>query len=206
METQYVVGIAGGTGSGKSTLANNLLDHLGSDQALILAHDSYYQDFSNLSPDERSKVNFDHPDSLETALLVSHLEALRKGEPVRVPVYDFNTHSRRVDEGEELHSKAIVIVEGILALADEALRSQLDLKVFMETDADLRLARRLDRDVRERGRTPDSVTTQYFETVRPMHEQFVEPSKAFADLIFLGENDHQAGVDLLVAHLNTFLK
>lgn len=178
------IGIAGGSGSGKTTIAETVVERLDGKVA-FLQHDAYYRHEPQLSFEDRTKVNYDHPDSLETELLVSHLEALRSGEPIERPVYDFSTHLRSSDSVTVAPAR-VVLVEGILVLADAALRSELDLKIFVDTAADLRLARRLSRDINERGRSADSVIAQYTETVRPMHLEFVESSMRYADLIIPG--------------------
>jgi uridine kinase len=175
-----MIGIAGGSGSGKTTIAAAVMAAL-SDVALI-QHDAYYRHRPELSLEERSKVNYDHPDSLETELLIAHLHALSGRRGVERPNYDFTRHLRS-DKAARVEPAAVVIVEGILVLADAELRSHFDLKIYVDTDPDLRLARRLTRDIEERGRTAASVLEQYFATVRPMHLEFVEPSKRYADLI-----------------------
>ena len=200
-----MVGIAGGTGSGKTTLAKTIMGRLGEGRAALISHDAYYRGFGHLSFEERSGMNFDHPDALETPLLVSHIDALRKGETVEVPVYDFSTHTRRKDAAIRVDPRPVVIVEGILIFADRELRERMDLKVFVEADADLRFGRRMERDIRERGRSMESVMAQYLETVKPMHERFVEPSKRHADVVFKGEGDNRAAVSLLMAHLRAIL-
>lgn len=177
------IGVAGGSGSGKTTVAEALIEAI--EGVALVEHDWYYRHMPHLSYEQRSRVNYDHPDSLETDLLVEHLEALRAGRPVDRPVYDFTEHLR-AERTIPLAPAPVVVVEGILVLADDALRSLLDLKVFIDTDPDLRLARRLERDIRERGRSVDSVLAQYLATVRPMHNEFVEPSKRHADLIIPG--------------------
>ena len=197
----YVVGIAGGTGSGKTTLALGLMDRLGEDKGVLIPYDAYYRDLSHLSPSDRSGHNFDHPDALETELLITHLKALAAGQPVEMPRYDFETHSRIEGEVKSLDPRPVIVVEGVLVLADEALRDRLDLKIFVEAEPDTRLSRRLVRDQKERGRDTESVLRQYEATVRPLHDRFVEPSKAFADLIYPGEGEGSAGIALLVAHL-----
>ena len=175
-----VIGIAGGSGSGKTTIAAAVASNLSG--VTIIQHDAYYRHRPQLAFAERATVNYDHPDSLETELLIEHLILLGKGEAVEIPIYDFSAHLRA--ERTVLAEPArVVIVEGILVLADADLRSHLDLKIFVDTDADLRLARRIQRDIDERGRNLDSVLSQYFSTVRPMHLEFVEPSKRYADLI-----------------------
>jgi uridine kinase len=178
-----VIGLAGGSGSGKTTIAEALVDAMAG--VAYVRHDDYYRHRPELTFEERTKVNYDHPDSLETTLLVSHLEALRSGQPVQRPVYDFTTHTRS-DETGVVAPAPVVVVEGILVLADPALRRLMDLKIYVDTDADLRLARRMERDIHERLRTPESVLTQYLTTVRPMHLEFVEPSKKHADMIIPG--------------------
>jgi len=175
------IGLAGGSGSGKTTIAESVLDRLDGKVALV-QHDSYYRHAPELSYEERTKVNYDHPASLETELLVEHLIALRSGEPIERPVYDFAIHLRSEDT-VRIEPAPVVVVEGILVLAEPELRSELDLKIFVDTDSDVRLARRLLRDIEERGRTVDSVVSQYFATVRPMHIEHVETSKRYADLI-----------------------
>jgi uridine kinase len=175
------IGLAGGSGSGKTTIAESVLDRLDGQVALV-HHDAYYRHEPDLTYEERTKVNYDHPDSLETELLVEHLIALRSGMAIERPVYDFAVHLRS-NETVRVEPAPVVVVEGILVLAEPELRSELDLKIFVDTDSDIRLARRLQRDIEERGRTVDSVVGQYFETVRPMHIEYVESSKRYADLI-----------------------
>ena len=175
------IGLAGGSGSGKTTIAEEVVDRL-EGRVSLLHHDAYYRHLVDLSFDERTRVNYDHPDSLETELLVKHLESLRSGLAIEHPVYDFASHLRST-ETVRIEPGRVVMVEGILVLSDAALRAELDLKIFVDTDPDLRLARRLERDIAERGRSVDSVINQYFKTVRPMHLEFVEPSRRYADII-----------------------
>lgn len=177
-----VMGIAGGSGSGKTTVADAVIEAIGDDQISHLQHDAYYRELDHLDADARRKVNFDHPDSLETELLVDHIMSLRRGEAVDRPVYDFSTHSR-TDRVVRVEPRHVLLVEGILVLAEPPLRELMDLKIYIDTPADLRVIRRLRRDIVERGRSVESVVDQYLATVRPMHEQFVEPSKRFADII-----------------------
>jgi uridine kinase len=175
------IGVAGGSGSGKTTIAEEVVDRL-EGRVSLLHHDAYYRNLVDLSFEERTRVNYDHPDSLETELLVKHLESLRSGLAIEHPVYDFSSHLRSI-ETVRIEPGRVVMVEGILVLSDAALRAELDLKIFVDTDPDLRLARRLERDIAERGRSVDSVIDQYFTTVRPMHLEFVEPSRRYADII-----------------------
>jgi uridine kinase len=179
-----IVGIAGGSGSGKSTIAESLVEQLDGQVALV-QHDAYYRHTPELSFEARSQVNYDHPASLETELLVDHLVTLRSGASVEKPSYDFARHLRS-DDVVVIYPAPVIVVEGILVLAEPGLRSVLDLKVFVDTDADIRLARRLERDIEERGRTVTSVIAQYFTSVRPMHLEFVEPSKGHADVVISG--------------------
>ena len=194
-----MVGVVGGSGAGKTTLVRGLVDRLGSD-ASVLWFDEYYHDLVHLDPAERAVVNFDHPDSLDVDLLVTHLTTLLAGRPAEVPVYDFSTHTRtggtrRVEPGP------VVVVDGILVLAFPAIRERLDVSVFVEAPAEVRLTRRLDRDVRERGRTPESVRAQFAATVAPMHEAFVSPCRAFADLVLDGQGDLSENLDLILDRL-----
>ena len=180
-----VIGIAGGTGSGKTTLARALVERLGTDRAIVIDHDRYYRDHPGKHHHELAALNFDHPDALDTALLIEHLRDLRAGRAVDLPVYDFTRHVRS-SRTERVEPGRTVIVEGILVLASPALRELMDVKVFVDTEDDLRFIRRLERDMRERGRTMQSVIDQYLATVRPMHIEFVEPSKKHADIVISG--------------------
>ena len=200
-----IVGIAGGTGSGKTTLARGTVDRVGRDQTVLLPHDAYYRDLGHLPTEERARRNFDHPDALETPLLAEHLDALVRGETVRMPVYDFSCHTRRGEASVEITPRPVVIVEGILILAEPGLRERMDLRVFVEADEEIRLARRVKRDVRERGRGPDSVMAQYRATARPMHDRFVEPSKAHADLIVSGTGDVGEAIGTIAGRISEML-
>lgn len=205
VNTVNVIGVAGGTGSGKTTLARALVDRLGEDRAVRLPHDAYYRDLGHLSPADRAQTNFDHPDALETELLVAHLDALKAGRAVEVPVYDFHTHTRQLGVSVRVAPRPAVIVEGILALCDAHLRARMDLKVFVDADADIRFIRRMERDMQTRGRSLSSVIHQYMETARPMHEQFVEPSRRYADIVLSGEGDNRVAIALLAAHVEGML-
>ncbi len=198
------IGIAGGTGSGKSTIAKNLAGGLPFDAVVTIDHDAYYRDHSGLPFEQREKINYDHPDSLESELLVRHLDALRRGETIEVPQYDFTTHTRK-KEMRRVAPAPVVIVEGILVFSDEALRSRLDVKIFVDTDADIRVFRRIRRDLEQRGRSFQSIRQQYYDTVRPMHLQFVEPSKRWADLIIPEGGDNRVALDLLLGKLRHVL-
>jgi len=192
-----IIGVAGGSGSGKTTVAQQIIRALGHDRVTFIQTDSYYRDRSGVSPKERKQINYDHPDALETELLVEHLDALKAGRPVEVPVYDFTDHVRTGTVTAQ--PLRVVVVEGLLVLSEPALRGLMDLKVFVDTDADLRVIRRIDRDLRERGRDLDSVVRQYLQTVRPMHLEFVEPSKRHADVIIPDGGYNRDAVEMLVS-------
>jgi uridine kinase len=200
----FVIGVAGGTGSGKTTVASALLRRVGEDGISVLFHDAYYRDWADLPKDVLDRKNFDHPDSLETELLVRHVRTLREGRVVEAPIYDFKTH-RRTAETRRVLPKRIVLVEGILIFAEPELRKLFDVKVFVDTDADVRLIRRIRRDIAERGRTFESVVEQYYATVRPMHLEFVEPSKRWADLIMPEGGENAAAMEFLFARLERLL-
>ncbi len=200
MDRPLVVGIAGGTGSGKTTVAHKLAAAMPTGRCLTIEHDAYYRDQSHLSPEDRAKTNYDHPDSLETTLLVEQLRELRAGRAVDVPIYDFATHTRK-RESRHVAPARVIIVEGILVYTDAALRSLLDIKIFVDTDADIRLIRRIRRDLEQRGRTFQSVRDQYYATVRPMHIEHVEPSKRWADLIVPEGGDNHVALDVILGQL-----
>ncbi len=199
-----VIGIAGGSGSGKTTVAQQILQRVGEEHIAYLQHDAYYRDLSHLTPSQRAEVNFDHPDALETELLIQHIQMLKRGQAVQVPIYDFATHTRR-PETITVEPRPLILVEGILVFVEKALRDLFDLKIFVDTDADLRFIRRLERDLRERGRTMESVIRQYLSTVRPMHLEFVEPSKRYADVIILEGGYNMPALDMIVARLEAML-
>jgi len=196
--TPLVIGIAGGSGSGKTTVVQRTMQTLGAARVCVLDHDRYYRHRPELSPETRAALNYDHPDALETPLLVDHLAALRRGETIQAPVYDFTRHERR-PESETVAPRPAILVEGILVFADAALRAALDIKVYVDTADDLRFIRRLRRDVRDRGRSVDGVIDQYLSTVRPMHLEFVEPSKRYADVIVPEGGYNEVALDLLMA-------
>ena len=200
-----MIGIAGGSGSGKTTVAQTILSRVGRDRIAFLQHDSYYKDLSGLPPLQRSEINFDHPDSLESDLLIRHIASLRDGQPVAVPVYDFST-DRRTDKTFTVEPRRVILVEGILIFVEPELRKMFDVKIFVDTDADLRFIRRLERDITERGRSTESVIKQYQSTVRPMHLEFVEPSKRYADVIIPEGGFNTAAMDMVVARIEALLK
>lgn len=195
-----IIGIAGGTGSGKTTIAARLAAAIPPERCVVIEHDAYYRDLSGMSAGEREKVNFDHPSALDSALLAEHLRRLRAGEPVEVPIYDFVTHTRRA-ETRAVAPAPVILVEGILVFVEAAVREQLDIKIFVDTDADIRLMRRIRRDLEQRGRTFQSVRDQYYATVRPMHLEYVEPSKRWADLILPEGGDNRVALDVLLGRL-----
>ncbi|MFC4769010.1 uridine kinase [Effusibacillus consociatus] len=199
-----VIGIAGGSGSGKTTVAHAVVNKLGDENVALISQDSYYADLSHLSPEQKQHINYDHPDSFDNHLLVQHLKSLREGQPIEVPTYDFSTHSRT---NKTLHvpSKPVVVIEGILILAAPELRNQMDIKVFVDTDPDVRILRRVMRDINERGRTLESVHEQYLTTVKPMHEAFVEPSKRYADLIIPEGGQNEIAIDLLTSLIERYI-
>jgi len=199
-----IIGIAGGSGSGKTTVAQKILSRVGVDRIAYIQHDSYYKDLSGLPANLKVEINFDHPDSLETALLIEHVLALRGFHSVEVPIYDFSTDSR-TNQTYSVAAKNVVIVEGILIFAEPELRKLFDVKIFVDTDADVRLIRRLRRDITERGRSTESVINQYEATVRPMHLEFVEPSKRYADVIIPEGGHNTAALDMVVARIESLL-
>jgi uridine kinase len=200
-----VIGIAGGSGSGKTTVAQTILQRVGPDRIAFLQHDSYYKDLRGLPPAQRNEFNFDHPNSLETELLIEHIGALRDGQPVSVPIYDFSTDSRTA-QTFTIQPRKVILVEGILIFTEAALRKLFDIKIFVDTDADLRFIRRLERDIHERGRSTDSVVKQYMHTVRPMHLEFVEPSKRYADIIIPEGGHNTAALDMVVARVEALFR
>ena len=200
MENQFlVIGIAGGTGSGKTTLMKNIIERFG-DVVTVLSHDNYYRRHDELTYEERCKINYDEPAALETDLMARHLDLLRQGETILCPVYDFTQHNRS-NETIEVVPKRVIIVEGILIFENEPLRNLMDIKIFVDTDADVRLCRRIKRDVNKRGRTLESVLTQYQETVKPMHEKYVEPSKKYADIVVPEGGKNLVALDMIMGRI-----
>lgn len=202
---RYVIGIAGGSGSGKTTLTKTIVREIGEDKISVLPHDAYYRDQSWRSVEERARVNYDHPDSLETELLIEHIHSLRAGKSVQLPVYDFKMHTR-APETETIVPKPVILVEGILIFTEPRLRELFDMKLFVDTDQDLCFIRRLQRDVRERGRTVDSVINQYLTTVRISYMEFVEPSKRFADVIIPEGGMNTVATAMVIAQLKSMVQ
>lgn len=203
MDTIFI-GIAGGTGSGKTTLANKLAESFGREEVSILRHDNYYKRHDEISYEERRHLNYDHPDAFDTELLCEHILALKAGKAIRMPVYDYTVHNRS-DSTEEITPAPVIILEGILIFADQRLCDLLDIKVFVDTDADVRILRRILRDVKERGRSLENVIEQYLATVKPMHDQFVEPSKRRADIIIPEGGENLVALDMLVQRVKKHL-
>jgi uridine kinase len=207
MKSKYnpiVIGIAGGTGSGKTTVANVILNRVGTEHIAFIPHDAYYKNLDELSRAQRDVINFDHPDSLESDLLVEHVQALQRREPVEIPIYDFTTHTR-TEETTHVDPQAVILVEGILVFAESKLRDLFNVKIFVDTPPDIRFIRRLKRDIEERGRSVESVILQYQTTVRPMHLEFVEPSKRHADVIIPEGGLNTVAMDMVVARIEALL-
>lgn len=204
MDLPVVLGIAGGSGSGKTTVLQRIIEQFGSDPIAILDHDAYYQDLSHLSPEERSQFNFDHPDALETDLMREHLDRLIAGKAVEKPVYDFTTHTRR-DETETVESRPVIIIEGILVLAEPLLEERMDIKIYVDAADDIRLMRRIRRDMQERGRSIEGILRQYERTVRPMHLEFVEPSKREADIIIPRGGHNRVAIQMVMSRIQDLL-
>ncbi|MBX3081605.1 MAG: uridine kinase [Anaerolineae bacterium] len=194
------IGVAGGTGSGKTTVSHAIMERVGKDKVVYFPHDSYYLDLDKMPISASEVVNFDHPDSLETSLMVEHIKQLQRGEPADIPIYDFSTHSRRPDT-QHIEPRPIILIEGILIFVEPALRDLCDVRVFVDIDADIRFIRRLKRDIVERGRSVESVIHQYLESVRPMHLEFVEPSKRYAHVIIPEGGYNAVAIDLVTDHV-----
>ena len=204
MKDVVVIGVAGGTGSGKSTLVKRLQEAFRNDDVATICHDFYYKAHPELTYEERTKLNYDHPDAFDTWLMVEHIKALKEGKAVECPTYSFVEHNR-VEETQPVKPSKVIIVDGILIFENEELRDIMDIKVFVDTDADVRLARRILRDVRERGRSMESVISQYTTTVKPMHEQFVEPSKRYADVIIPEGGFNSVAVSMLIQNIRSIV-
>jgi uridine kinase len=200
-----VIAVAGGTASGKTTVANEILRRVGAEHIACIPHDAYYRDLSHLPPSERAKVNFDHPDSLETDLLIQHVKDLRAGRAVEIPVYDFTNHTR-TQRTRRVEPARVILVEGILVFVEPELRELFDVKLYVDSDADERFIRRLRRDIEKRGRTVESVCEQYLGTVRPMHLEFVEPSKRYADVIIPGGGFNEVAIEMVAARVRGMLE
>ena len=200
-----VIAVAGGTGSGKTTVARQILQRVGAEYIAYIPHDTYYRDHSHLSPRERDQVNYDHPDSLETELLVEQLKELRTGQAIETPVYDFTTHTR-TSQTRRVEPSSVVLVEGILIFAEPELRELFDVMLYVDTDADVRFIRRLQRDIEERGRSVESVCKQYLATVRPMHLEFVEPSKRYANVIIPEGGFNEVAIEMVAARIRGMLE
>ena len=200
-----VIGVAGGTGSGKSTLVRRLQEAFAEDEVVTLCHDYYYKGYKNLTYEERTRLNYDHPQSFDTEMMVEHIRTLKDGVPIERPVYSFVEHNRLEETVRVMPSK-VLIIDGILIFENKQLRDLMDMKVYVDTDADLRLARRLLRDVRERGRTMESVVEQYINTVKPMHEKFVEPSKKYADVIIPEGGFNSVAVYMLIENIKSVIR
>lgn len=205
MRRPIVIGITGGTGSGKSTIAKEIYKKFDESCIAMIEQDSYYKDQSELSFEERVKTNYDHPDAFDTTLLIEQLNKLINGEPIDKPIYDFEIHNRK-SETARVEASEIIIVEGIMVLEDTKLRELLDIKIYVDTDADVRIIRRLIRDINERGRTVDSVINQYLNVVRPMHMQFIETTKRYADIIIPEGGQNKVAIDIIVANMKHFLQ
>ncbi|WP_322800539.1 uridine kinase [Thermoflexus sp.] len=200
-----VIGIAGGTGSGKTTVAEAIVRRIGPEYIALIQQDSYYKDQSHLPMEERAQINYDHPDSLDTDLLIQHLKELLNGRPVEVPIYDFTTYTR-TPYTRRVEPRPVILVEGILVFVEKALRDLFDIKIYVDADPDIRFIRRLQRDIAERGRTMESVIRQYLSTVRPMHLEFVEPSKRYADIIIPEGGFNTVALDMIVARIRSMLQ
>ena len=199
-----VIAVAGGTGSGKTTVAHEILERVGAEHITYIPHDAYYRDLSHLPPEQRAQVNYDHPDSLETELLIEHLKELRACRAVEIPVYDFTTHTR-TQQTRRAEPAPVILVEGILVFAEPKLRPLFDVKLYVDTDADVRFIRRLQRDIDERGRSVKSVCEQYLSTVRPMHLEFVEPSKRYANVIIPEGGFNEVAIEMVAARIRGML-
>lgn len=204
MKTPLFIGITGGSGSGKTTIVNKIFSEVPERSIAIIEQDSYYKDQSHLSYEDRCKTNYDHPLAFDTDLLIEHIESLKNGQAIEKPLYDYEVHNRK-SETMLIEPKEIIIIEGLLVFYDERIRKLLDIKIFVDTDADLRLIRRIVRDMRERARTVESIIAQYINTVRPAHEQFIEPTKKYADIIVTEGGNNLVAIDLMVTKIKSFM-
>lgn len=195
-----IIGICGGTGSGKTTIAKKIIETVGKEKVVLIEQDSYYRNLADMPLDERHQANFDHPDSIDSEMLANHLKRLKLGQPIDMPIYDFKTHTRS-PKTERVEPKPVVIVEGILIFAEPKILELLDVKIYVDTPDDIRFIRRLQRDITERGRTVESVIEQYLKTVRPMHFEFVEPSKRFADIIIPEGGNTEIGIEFICSKI-----
>ena len=205
MTPPVVIGIAGGSGSGKTTVLNRIIGEFGPDPIAVLDHDAYYRDLSHLSPEKRARFNFDHPDALETELMTEHLDALIEGKAIEKPVYDFTTHTR-AEETETVAPRSVIIIEGILVLAESSLEERMDIKIYVDAADDIRLMRRIRRDLQERDRSIEGILRQYERTVRPMHLEFVEPSKREADIIIPRGGHNQVAIQMVMSRIQELLR
>lgn len=204
MKRPVIIAVAGGSASGKTTVVEEVISKLKKEFVVVIMHDDYYKEHNHLSLEERKMVNYDHPDSIDNELFLKHVNKLLKGEEINKPIYDFNTYSR-LEKTEKITPKKVIILEGILVLTDKRIRELADVKLYVDLDSDMRFIRRMERDIKERGRTVESVVDQYLKTVKPMHHQFVEPTKRYADVIIPNDHKHDVAVDIIVSKINTIL-
>ncbi|HHV33603.1 MAG TPA: uridine kinase [Acholeplasma sp.] len=204
MKRPVIIAVAGGSASGKTTVVEEVISKLKKEFVVVIMHDDYYKEHNHLSLEERKTVNYDHPDSIDNELFLKHVNKLLKGEEINKPIYDFNTYSR-LEKTEKITPKKVIILEGILVLTDKRIRELADIKLYVDLDSDMRFIRRMERDIKERGRTVESVVDQYLKTVKPMHHQFVEPTKRYADVIIPNDHKHDVVVDIIVSKINTIL-
>lgn len=204
MKRPVIIAVAGGSASGKTTVVEEVISKLKKEFVVVIMHDDYYKEHNHLSLEERKTVNYDHPDSIDNELFLKHVNKLLKGEEINKPIYDFNAYSR-LEKTEKITPKKVIILEGILVLTDKRIRELADIKLYVDLDSDMRFIRRMERDIKERGRTVESVVDQYLKTVKPMHHQFVEPTKRYADVIIPNDHKHDVAVDIIVSKINTIL-
>lgn len=204
MKRPVIIAVAGGSASGKTTVVEEVISKLKKEFVVVIMHDDYYKEHNHLSLEERKMVNYDHPDSIDNELFLKHVNKLLKGEEINKPIYDFNAYSR-LEKTEKITPKKVIILEGILVLTDKRIRELADIKLYVDLDSDMRFIRRMERDIKERGRTVESVVDQYLKTVKPMYHQFVEPTKRYADVIIPNDHKHDVAVDIIVSKINTIL-